>query len=408
MSHAYSYPPAATLLDHALQPFFFQLRAFRSTGELGSSPLYARLRSEIERVLGGVLIESFGRAPSSVRPSIRVSAWNIERGLKVDGIVRVLQRHPVLKESDIFLLTELDYGMVRTGNRFVAREIAEAVGLRYAFAPCYLNLEKGSGLEKRLDGDNTQALHGNALFSRYPLSDVHSIALPNGKDKMKGKEKRLGCQRAVVATVAHPLGKVRAVTLHLDAHSSQKHRRRQMKIVLDSVETLRPRLPVVIGGDWNTTTYNSSRALYSILGYCRRVVMGVRNVVHNHYPHPDRWFERRLFGELKRRGYEYHNLNKPGACTLHYDVRNLTVNESLADWVPLWCFWFIRWALKRVGGRCSLKLDWFAGKGIEAAQTHPPCVIEDLEDPDAPLSDHDPIVLDFVLSAPDRFRPPTG
>ena len=98
---------------------------------------------------------------------------------------------------------------------------------------------------------------------------------------MKGAEKRIGCQRAVIADIEHPLGTFRAVCLHLDAHSSQNHRHRQMRRVLDHLQTLSPKLPVLIGGDWNTTTHDTSRALYSILGYFRRVLMGVRSVVSN-------------------------------------------------------------------------------------------------------------------------------
>jgi hypothetical protein len=39
-----------------------------------------------------------------------------------------------------------------------------------------------------------------------------------------------------------------------------------MRRVLDHLDTLQPRLPVLIGGDWNTTTHDASRALFSILG----------------------------------------------------------------------------------------------------------------------------------------------
>jgi hypothetical protein len=66
-----------------------------------------------------------------------------------------------------------------------------------------------------------------------------------------------------------------------------------MKIILDHLDTLPP-LPVILGGDWNTTTFNSQSATRAILGYWRRVLMGVRNVVRNHYPHPDRYFEKHL------------------------------------------------------------------------------------------------------------------
>jgi endonuclease/exonuclease/phosphatase family metal-dependent hydrolase len=394
---------AASPLDHELTPHFPALAEFDSTKTLAASSLYQQLRPEIERVLGHVVQEDFAHRETT-RPvhasTVRATAWNIERGKRLAGIKRALSEHPVLRASDVLLLTELDYGMARTGNIDVAREIARSLGMNYAFAPCYLALNKGSGVEADVAGENLQALHGNALLSRYPLRRVHAISLPNGKDKMAGKEKRLGQQRAVVADVEHPAGMFRAVSLHLDAHSTQRHRYRQMRLVLDHLERLEePRLPTLIGGDWNTSTYNSRRALYSILGYARRVAMGVENVVKNHYPYPERWFERKLFRELERRGYLYRELNALGVCTLHYDVGDATVNTNMGDWIPQWCFWFINWALKKHEGRCSLKLDWFAGKGIVRDSDTQPLVIGDLRDADGVLSDHDPIVLDFSLES---------
>ena len=390
---------AASPLDHTLTPHFPALAEFDSTKTLAASSLYQQLRPEIERVLGHVVQKDFAsESRTTHRPGasvVRATAWNIERGKRLQSIKRVLREHPVLRASDVLLLTELDYGMARTANADVAREIAESLGMNYAFAPCYLALNKGSGVEADVEGENLQALHGNALLSRFPLRRVHSIPLPNGKDKMKGKEKRLGQQRAVVADVQHPAGEFRAVSLHLDAHSTQRHRYQQMRLVLDHLDRLEPRLPTLIGGDWNTSTYNSRRAVYSILGYARRVAMGVEHVVKNHYPYPERWFERKLFRELERRGYLYRELNALGVCTLHYDVGDATVNTNMGDWIPQWCFWFINWALKKHEGRCSLKLDWFAGKEIKRA--HTPQVIGDLRDADGVLSDHDPIVLDFQL-----------
>jgi hypothetical protein len=167
-----------------------------------------------------------------------------------------------------------------------------------------------------------------------------------------------------------------------------------MKIVLDHLETL-SNLPTVIGGDWNTTTYNAQSANRAIAGYFRRVLMGVKTVVRNHYPHPDRYFEKNLFRELERRGFDYKNLNEIGVGTLHYDMENAAYNTNLSDWVPRWCFPFIFWAAKQVGGRVSARLDWFAGKEIEVRgklQT-----IGNLFDAEnLPLSDHDAITLDFV------------
>jgi hypothetical protein len=222
--------------------------------------------------------------------------------------------------------------------------------------------------------------------------------LPNGKDKMWGKEKRLGRLRALIADIEHPAGTFRAVTVHLDALCSRAHRHRQMKIILDHLDTLAP-LPVILGGDWNTTTFNSQNATRAILGYWRRVLMGVRNVVRNHYPHPDRYFEKRLFSELENRGYEYKTLNESGAGTIHYDVASIEKNTNLRDWVPEWCFPFIFWAANRVGGRVSGRLDWFAGKGIAVAADTLPQTVGDLRDAEGmPLSDHDAITLDFTLT----------
>ncbi|HEV2763540.1 MAG TPA: endonuclease/exonuclease/phosphatase family protein, partial [Pyrinomonadaceae bacterium] len=325
LSPAETSPPS--FLEHRLGPHLPALARFRSTKELEASRLYASLRAEVERVLGAVVGEEFapegrGGVGPSASPgvgAVRVTAWNVERGTQFENILRVLSEHPRVRASDVLLLTELDWGMARSSNRLVARELAAALGYVYAFAPCYLALNKGSGLESGVAGENTWALHGNAVLARYPLRGAHSLALPNGKDKMRGKEKRLGSQRAVVADVLHPSGTFRAVSLHLDAHSTQSHRRRQMRLLLEHLERLpHADLPVLVGGDWNTSTYNSRRAAYSIAGFFRRVMMGVGHVIENHYAHPERWFERRLFAELEARGYSYQDLNEPGAGTLHY------------------------------------------------------------------------------------------
>jgi endonuclease/exonuclease/phosphatase family metal-dependent hydrolase len=389
----------ASPLAHELGAHFPELARFGSTKELEASPLYARLRPEVERVLGGVDLGDFTRGRAADRAgagAIRATAWNVERGTRLEGVARVLREHPLMSESDVLLLTELDYGMARSGNLHVTRELARALGMSYAFAPCYINLSKGSGLESGAEGENGLALHGNAVLSRWPVLRAWSVALPNGKDKMKGREKRLGSQRAVVCDIEHPSGVLRAVSLHLDAHSSQRHRQLQMNVVLDFLEALTPRAPVLVGGDWNTSTYDSSRAVYSIVGFFRRVLMGVGNVIENHYLQPDRWFERGLFRELVARGFNFKELNEPGAGTLHYDVKDLAANTNMGEWVPRWCFWWIEWALKDHGGRCSLKLDWFAGRGVEPDASQPPRVVGSLRGPAGEvLSDHDPIVLDF-------------
>jgi hypothetical protein len=389
-----TYLPA--ILEHHLERVFPDLLKFESTPEMEKSAVYQSIKPEVERILNAVVEENFAPQAFERTETIRALAWNIERGNRFEGIVEALKNHPQLKDRDVLLLTELDYGMARSGNRFVARDLARELKLNYAFAPVYIALQKGSGVESEVAGENTKSLHGLAMFSRFPLKNAHAVPLPNGKDKMLGKEKRLGHLRALIADVEHPAGTFRAVTLHLDAHSSRKHRQRQMRIVLEHLETLET-LPTVIGGDWNTTTYNSQTATRAILGYWRRVMMGVKRTVRNHFPHPDRYFEKGLFGELEKRGYDYKNLNETGVGTLHYDVESIEKNTNLRDWVPAWCFPFIFWAARRVGGRVSGRLDWFAGKGV--AVTGKPQTIGNLYDAEnVPLSDHDAIALDFAPS----------
>ncbi len=403
------------ILDHDLNRHFPQLLKFESTTEMEASPLYRQIKPEVERILNAVVCEDLSEpgtvvtglllaadkrpvatAPGSDR--IQALAWNIERGCIFDGIIDALKNHADLNNKDLLLLTELDYGMARSGNRFVAREIAKELRLHYAFAPVYIALQKGSGVESEMEGENTKSIHGLAMFSRFPMKNVHAIPLPNGKDKMGGKEKRLGYLRALIADIEHPAGEFRAVTIHLDAHCSRGHRHQQMKIILDHLDTL-PQLPTILGGDWNTTTFNAQSARRAILGYWRRVMMGVKNVVKNHYPHPDRYFEKQLFGELGSRGFEYRTLNQTGAGTIHYDVSSIEKNTNLRDWVPAWCFPFIFWAANRVGGRVSGRLDWFAGKQIALAAGTIPKTIGDLVNAEGiPLSDHDAIALDFTIT----------
>jgi hypothetical protein len=199
------------------------------------------------------------------------------------------------------------------------------------------------------------------------------------------------------ADIVHPSGTLRAVTIHLDAHCSRAHRRRQMKIILDHLDTLEP-LPTLLGGDWNTTTFNSQSSTRAIMGYWRRVFMGPKNVASNHLPHPERFFEKPLFDDLESRGYQFRPFNNIGTGTLHYHVESIEKNTNLRDWVPEWCFPFIFWAANRVGGKVSGRLDWFAGKGIKLAEGSEPKTIGNLTAADGtPLSDHDAISLEFSL-----------
>jgi hypothetical protein len=159
------------------------------------------------------------------------------------------------------------------------------------------------------------------------------------------------------------------------------------------LEAVRDDNPCILGGDWNTSTYNSSTAFHSIMGYWLRVFMGVDNVIRNHYMHPYRWFERPLFRLLEAQGFDYRSANLAGERTALYDMIGAKAHRILAEWIPAWCFPFIRWALRNHGGICPLKLDWFATRGL---RNFNPVIVHDLRTATGvPLSDHDPIGLDI-------------
>lgn len=365
---------------------FPELALCRSTAELEAHPVYRELRPGFEKVLGTIDTGDFTRTAAPSRDRYRIAAWNIERGMEFAGQVEALRTHPYLRACDVLLLTEADLGMARSGNRDVAQEMARGLGMHYAFAPCYLNLAKGCGVERDVPGENALGLHGNAVLSRYPITRVRAIRLHNGVDKMARREKRIGRQSALAADIDFPNLRLTAVSVHLDAQSTQRHRRDQMADVIAGLDLHRP---VLLGGDWNTSTYNSSTALQAILGYCLRVMMGVDHVIRNHYLHPYRLFERGLFGLLEKHGFDYRSANVSGEPTGWYDITDIKARRNLGEWVPNWCFAFLRWGLRNHGGRCPLKLDWFAARGL---RTEEPTVIHGLG-----LSDHNPIGVEIAV-----------
>ena len=368
------------------------LSACRSTAAMEAHPVYRAIASEVRRCLATPHLADFRRADAPPRPRYRFVAWNIERGAQFDGQLEAFRSHPYLKACDVLLITEADAGMARSGNRMVAETLARELGMAEVFAPCYIALGKGSGVERGVPGENTFGLHGNAILSRYPIRDVRIIPLDNGVDKMAHREQRMGRQAAVAARIDLPNLPLQAVSVHLDAQSTQRHRRDQMRVVLDAVSG---DLPAILGGDWNTSTYDSSRAYRAIFGFWRRVTMGVDHVMRNHYLHPERWFERGLFQLLAGRGFEVDRSNRMGEHTICYDVRDARATGNLAEWTPEWCFAFIRWALRHHNGRCPMKLDWFASRGLRVE--NPVVLHEFREGRAAPLSDHDPIGVDVVV-----------
>ncbi|MCC7460820.1 MAG: endonuclease/exonuclease/phosphatase family protein, partial [Proteobacteria bacterium] len=345
----------------------------------------------LEQILGKV--EMFEATPAlshkSASDFIRITSWNIERGMALPGILNAIQTHPELAKTDVFLLTEVDSGMGRSGNKNVTEELCKALNMYGVYIPCYFNLDQGNGAEASLNkGRNTRGIQGNAILSRYPIGDVKAVELPNTKDHLRGNERQIGNEYAIVANIRHPAKKFDAICAHLAAHSSRTQRKKQMQKVADVMNVRQG--PAIVGGDFNTSTYNSNKAWRAILSFWRRVFMG--NAITHHYPYPENYFEKKLFKTLENVGFTLEGFNVKGGCTLHYDFNDPFFRLSLGDWLPQWCFHFIDWALKPHNGKCSFKLDWLLGR--EVTPTHI-AIIQDLPKNPNRLSDHDPILVDI-------------
>ena len=114
-------------------------------------------------------------AAGGLGPILRIASWNIERGANFDLIrlalsdpegfrqaaalrgptdmkkqVRIDRQLRTLRDADIVLLNEVDLGMKRTDYRDVARDLAHALGMNYAFGVEFVEVDRldDLGLER--------------------------------------------------------------------------------------------------------------------------------------------------------------------------------------------------------------------------------------------------------------------
>lgn len=393
--------PGPLSVEHGLAPTYEQLRAIPTRKQLYKSSLYAQIRPELLRVLDVVECRHH-RQPAAPAPGrgpqdpLRIVAWNVQRGRHFAGLLSALRDEPGLQHADVVLLSEVDCGMGRSGNRHVARELAAALGMHYAFGVSYLVL--GDDFQENPEGvPNTRALAGTAVLSRFPIRTAENVDLPELRDKFSGKrEKRLGKKRALlVEIVPRPGHSLWLGACHLDSNASPRQRRHQLAaLVARATEKAGPAAPLLLGGDFNTTTYDASGALgltrdllykYFVTGFAQTLAG---------YMTPEQVFEKPLFSFLQDEGFFWDGLNDRSAGTYTYDVVSPFVVEKLHNKVGKR---LTRWLQRRLspwGGRVPARLDWFFGRQLRpvAAQVVPVAAREG-----KPVSDHEPIVCEITL-----------
>lgn len=295
------------------------------------------LREKLRRLLTTPFVSNAASA-RGVRPLLpsaaklgqflRVVEWNIERGLEYDAVKlaftdaagfaklidskahprgseqrrRVLQQVALMKQADVIVLNEVDFGMKRTDYRNVAAELASALQMNYAYGvefvevdPIALGRERFEELppedrdklasEISVDEARYRGLHGTAILSRFPLENVRLEPFEHQphdwyRDELKsvrpleaGKRKagelvfqekvrrevRRGGRMMLTAEIADarlPGGRLTIVATHLEDKTKPEGRRKQLEELLARVKDVNA--PVVVAGDMNTSTQDGT------------------------------------------------------------------------------------------------------------------------------------------------------
>jgi endonuclease/exonuclease/phosphatase family metal-dependent hydrolase len=195
-----------------------------------------------------------GQAPKLSPPSdpstdITVVSYNIRwrTGAELNQIAEWLKD----KHALIIALQEVDRARERTGKTNNARELAESLGMYYAWAAPPAT--KGSEEEET----------GVELLSAYPLSDVTRIVLPH-----KGPGDRL--RVALGATIKLGKTKIRVYSVHSETRISTAKKSGQFRAVLHDLARFPKSMPAIVMGDlnsWEPATVKGVRQLFTREGF---------------------------------------------------------------------------------------------------------------------------------------------
>jgi endonuclease/exonuclease/phosphatase family metal-dependent hydrolase len=300
-------------------------------------------------------------APSRVAApepaALRAVAWNAQRCRHLDARAALLRD----LHADVLLLSELDWGMARSGQRHTARELAVQLDCGYAFGVEFLELDLGDAEERgrHAGAENEVGYHGNAILTRAPLADARLVRLEARGDWFDGTrgERRVGGRCAVLGWLRAAGRAVAVAAVHLDSHGTPAQRAEELAVLLDAIDAVEPGAAALIGGDLNAFSLALSE-----IGDPTRVAAALRD-------DPRRWAcpvpHEPLFSRAAARGYEWAPCNAPGVATL----RHATASGST---------------------RGALKIDWFLARGLDCSA---PRVAKAVDGQGRALSDHEPIAV---------------
>ena len=295
--------------------------------------------------------------------NIRVIAWNLERCYHINASAELLAS----LNADIILLSEMDMGMARTDQKHTTACLAEKLGYGYVYGVEFLEFGLGSAVETaKFHGQSNQVgYHGNAILSRTELEQPGLVRLDDSGEIWfnPGMETRLGGRVAVLATIKIDNQDVVFASVHLEDRTNPENRAEQVAVLLKAIEDYNPGAPTVIGGDFNTHSFDLHKLSSSIDQVRQLMKQDPHRLLHPQKHEP-------LFSLANNLGYEWENCNQLGAAT----DRKITKPLSL------------------VGDK---KMDWFLTRGLSVF--NPAVIAATPTDIAYPLSDHELIVIDIKI-----------
>lgn len=178
---------------------------------------------------------------------LRVMAWNIERGMTLDAQLAAFT-DGTLPVPDVILMGEVDRGCTRSGDRNVAWDYAEALGMHHAYGVEFVELPRPG------DAITAPCEHGNAILSRFPIGNVELVRHEVNESWFATEEPRLGGRMALRADLAVGDRLVHVSVVHFESGAEDGPKRAAQAAEIADLGAMLDR-PVIIGGDTNAGLY---------------------------------------------------------------------------------------------------------------------------------------------------------
>lgn len=387
------------------QDLVAELRRFTTFEELRRSRFYHQHQERIGALLNDPRVYLCENARPKLRSFLRVVEWNIQRGSRLKGIIETLDCHPIMGFADLMLINELDEGMVRSGNLNIALELSRALSANAIFGVEYLELTKGVDEELALEGENTSALHGNAILTRHPFSNPEVIRLPRCENNFESKERRIGGRIGIITGLDAGARRFVIGNTHLDVVNTPRCRATQMRAMLTAtiarMNTNVGEQAAIVGGDLNSHTFARGTRLRAMQNTVT-ILCSNRDNLNRRLMNPEA--REPAIREFGRFGFATEGFNDDSATSR-------TIVSSLEDSsrLPRPMKWWVSRRIGPEGVLLQFRLDWLAARGIRALKAGEiideqtgvasvdPQTFHGLTRDGLPLSDHDPIVVDVAI-----------